>query len=308
MAQLIKLQDYISRYEWDTYRYPTQYIRQKKDQWERLYKIWQQPEMKRTKVDEPVETSKEGILQRWKKRIKRKDIYVESIESVNDETDDEYDSLPSSEKGLKQYFLDRLFDIQMKWATSTVSRVSVVDSKFYHDELLRFLLQRFPDTYFVMYMPIFEIKQAPVESDILLISPLEIEIIHFLEVDKEAVIMAGEERTWTVTRGEDNERVINPLISLKRSEKWIQGILRLHNMEVPVKKTVVSRTNRILYATAPYQTKVVDRLAFEGWLNEKRNLSSPLKKTQLHIVDCLLKQTISNSIRRPEWEPENKES
>ncbi|MFS0751067.1 NERD domain-containing protein [Oceanobacillus sp. 1P07AA] len=308
MAQLIKLQDYISRYEWDIYRYPTQYIRQKNDQWELLYQRWQQPEMEKTKEDEALETHKEGILQKWKKRIKRKDIYVESIESVNNETDVEYDSLPSSETELKQYFLDRLFDIQMKWATSTVSRVSVVDSKFYHDELLRFLLQRFPDTYFIMYMPVFEIKQAPVESDILLISPLEIEIIHFLEVDDEAVIMAGEERTWTVTRGEDNERVINPLISLKRSEKWIQGILRLHNMEVPVKKTVVSRTNRILYATAPYQTKVVDRLAFEGWLNEKRNLSSPLKKTQLHVTECLLKQSISNSIRRPEWETENKES
>ncbi|BAC14253.1 NERD domain-containing protein [Oceanobacillus iheyensis] len=304
MAQLIKLQDYISRYEWDTYRYPTRYIRQKKGQWERLYEIWQQPEMKKSVVEEHEEASKEGIIQRWKKRIKRKDIYVESIESINNQTD-EYESLPGTERELKQYFLDRLFDIQMKWATSTVSRVSIVDSKFYHDELLRFLLQRFPDTYFIMYMPVFEIKQAPVESDILLISPLEIEIIHFIEVDDEAVIMAGEERTWTVTRGEDNERVINPLISLKRSERWIQGILRLHNMEVPIKKTVISRTNRILYATAPYQTKVVDRLDFESWLNEKRNLSSPLKKTQLHVAECLLKHSISHSIRRPEWEAEN---
>ena len=36
MAQLVKLLDYVSRYENDLSRYPTQYIRLKKYQWERM--------------------------------------------------------------------------------------------------------------------------------------------------------------------------------------------------------------------------------------------------------------------------------
>lgn len=41
MAQLIKLQDYISRYEIDLARYPTQFIRLKQNQWERIKYQWQ---------------------------------------------------------------------------------------------------------------------------------------------------------------------------------------------------------------------------------------------------------------------------
>ena len=41
MAQLVKLQDYISRYQIDLARYPTQFIRLKKNQWERVKYQWQ---------------------------------------------------------------------------------------------------------------------------------------------------------------------------------------------------------------------------------------------------------------------------
>ncbi len=40
MAQLVKLYDYISRYEWNTYRYPTQFIRLKQENWKKLYNRW----------------------------------------------------------------------------------------------------------------------------------------------------------------------------------------------------------------------------------------------------------------------------
>ena len=36
MAQLIKLQDYVSRYEQDIYRYPSQFMRLKKQQWDKI--------------------------------------------------------------------------------------------------------------------------------------------------------------------------------------------------------------------------------------------------------------------------------
>lgn len=63
MAQLIKLQDYISRYEWDTYRYPAQYIRQKKEQWERFYSEWLDPSLKE-KVKEEVQPETEEVKEK----------------------------------------------------------------------------------------------------------------------------------------------------------------------------------------------------------------------------------------------------
>jgi len=41
MAQLVKIQDYISRYQIDLARYPTQFVRLKKGQWERIKRQWE---------------------------------------------------------------------------------------------------------------------------------------------------------------------------------------------------------------------------------------------------------------------------
>ena len=41
MAQLVKLLDYVSRYEHDLSRYPTQYIRLKRYQWDRMKVKWE---------------------------------------------------------------------------------------------------------------------------------------------------------------------------------------------------------------------------------------------------------------------------
>ena len=41
MAQLVKLADYISRYENDLTRYPTQFIRLKRYQWKRIKNQWE---------------------------------------------------------------------------------------------------------------------------------------------------------------------------------------------------------------------------------------------------------------------------
>lgn len=194
----------------------------------------------------------------------------------------------------------------MKWASSTVSQVSVVDSNYYNDPLLRFLLQRFPDTYLVMYRPIFEVKQAAVETDIILITPIGVEILSFVELDTDEVIMAGDERTWTITAKNNEEpgRLVNPLISLKRSEKWIERFLKEENIDIPIKKTVISRINRILYATAPYQTEIIDKLSFPEWFQEKRSIHLPLKKRQLSVAESLLRNSLSHSFLRPEWEAE----
>ncbi|WP_368901656.1 nuclease-related domain-containing protein [Oceanobacillus oncorhynchi] len=313
MAQLIKLQDYISRYEWDTYRYPTQYIRQKKEQWEQFHSEWLDPSQKEeTKQEAQPEAEevkeKNSLLQKWKERFIKSPVVVEDLTPDEEivKRNKPLLKLPDTEEELKQVFLDRILEIQMKWASSTVSQVSVVDSNYYNDPLLRFLLQRFPDTYLVMYRPIFEVKQAAVETDIILITPIGVEILSFVELDTDEVIMAGDERTWTITAKNNEEpgRLVNPLISLKRSEKWIERFLKEENIDIPIKKTVISRINRILYATAPYQTEIIDKLSFPEWFKEKRSIHLPLKKRQLSVAESLLRNSLSHSFLRPEWEAE----
>ncbi|RDW15914.1 NERD domain-containing protein [Oceanobacillus chungangensis] len=302
MAQLIKLQDYISRYEWDTYKYPSQYIRLKSDNWQKLYQSWIDPEEEAVESDES--TPK---LQDTKSRFSK----LKNLVRKNKEVEQPLQPmekkksliLPDTEEGLKQFFLNNLFSFQLKWATSTMTHISFVNESYYQDPRLTYLLQRFPDTFLIMYYPIFNLKNAPIESEIILITPVGIEIIYFIEERSEAVIMAGDERTWTIDFKTRVSKVLSPLIALKRTEKVVKSILHSYEIDdFAVRKTVLSRTNAIVYATEPYQTKIIDKDKYNQWFDARRRLSSPLKNRQLKVAELLLRHCKSVSMRRQEWD------
>ncbi|WP_010651424.1 hypothetical protein [Oceanobacillus massiliensis] len=311
IAQLIKLQDYISRYEWNTYRYPTQYIRLKNENWNKLYSVWMNPSLQ--ELAEPSEAELEseqqmGKFSKLKAKLKRKQKEAESYPETDSDSEpeaNEYADLPETEEALKQYFLNKLIGHQMKWATSTVSSTSFVDRNYYSDPLLKYLLQGFPDTYLIMYFPIFAIKKAPIESEILLISPIAIEIVRFLEESPNSVIMAGDERTWSIETGNEQKKILNPIIGLKRTERLVSSILASQSIDFPIKKTILSRTNSIIFNTEPYNTRIAGKKDYADWFKEKRRLTSPLKNIQLKAAEALLKNCQTTSIKRPDWEKDD---
>lgn len=306
IAQLIKLQDYITRYEWDTYRYPTQYIRLKKENWSALYQEWLgEEEVKEDSVlteacYDDLPEKNQSVFKRLKNKFKKPKVTAEILQE--ERLEEKATPLPETEQELKQYFLDNLLNFQMKWATSTVTHKSFVNQKYNQDALLKYLLQGFPDTYLVMYLPIFTIKKAPIETDIILITPVEIEIIHFAEYGEDAMIMASEERTWHIKHAERQRKILNPIISLKRTEKLIKSILAAEEIAFSIKKTVLSRSNQIIFAAEPYHTRIIGKLDYDDWFQEKRGLTSPLKNTQIKTAEALLKHCQTTSVRRPEWE------
>ncbi|SHF80562.1 hypothetical protein [Ornithinibacillus halophilus] len=293
MAQLIKLQDYISRYEWNAFRYPSQYIRFKQENWKKLKYLWANPP-KDEPVTEPITKSK------WKSLFKREEEVKQSEEKPSI-----YNNLPKTEVDLKFYFLDKLLPVQLKWATSTVTEVSFMDKKFERDLQLKYFLQRFPDTYLLMYYPIFRIKEAPIDGEIILISPVGIEIIYVMDEDRRANIYIIDDRSWEIRQGDSTKKILSPVIALKRTEMIIQSILRQKNIDFPVKKVILARNNTITSVVEPYNTTIIDKNRHEDWFTEKRSLVSPLKNTQLKAVEQILLNCQTTSVRRPEWEEDN---
>ncbi|WP_010096200.1 hypothetical protein [Ornithinibacillus scapharcae] len=290
MAQLIKLQNYITRYEWDIYRYPSQFIRLKQDNWKKLQYLWQnQEEMQLPESEE--ETSKKN---KWKFFAKKHQADLAEKPRVED-------NLPNSEKELKRYFLDHLLPFQFKWATSTISNVSFVEKKYYTDKTLQYFLQRFPDTFLLMYYPIFEIRNAPVETEIILITPIGIDIIYLLEETPDTIISATEERSWTFETNNKVTKKLSPIFALKRTEKIVRGILDKYEIDFPIEKIVLSRTNIINFLSEPYKTRIIGKKDYENWFKVKRSLSSPLKSNQLKGAEALLKHCQSTYVKRPEW-------
>lgn len=304
MAQLIKLQDYVSRYEMDVYRYPGQFIRLKRENWEKLHSIWK---MNNEKIPLVLENSledhrKRGIpfLKKWLNR--------HSLDTEDDRDPfDEQPEFPESIRELKHYFLDRIFPFQIKWASSTIRESSIVEKQYYDDPLLKYLLQSFPDIFLIMYYPIFKLKKAPVEAEIIILTPLKIYCVHVVEFEEDVNVIAGGQRVWYIENSRINKKMLSPLISLKRTERIVRSILGAYNIRLPVEKIVLSRFHPIEYHSEPYLTSIVGRDDYESWYSGMKRIRSPLKYIQLKAGEALLKHCQTTAMKRPEWEMEEEE-
>jgi hypothetical protein len=318
MGQLIKLQDYVSRYEQDIYTYPSRFVRLKKQQWERTKVNWEDEGQDASNLTLPIpsdwmeeDTEKPLFLQKLKgifRKNQDEDHPVEQQEESAKSLEDplrfspSFEFKPKTVEELKRQFLDQLYRFQLKWASSTLTEKSDFHTKFYYEEKLKFFLQRFPDTFLVLYQPVFLLKKAPVEVDVILITPTDVWCITFLEEEKSAVFVGSTERFWLKRAQKEEKKVLNPLLSLNRTKKIIQNIFKLHEIDLPIHKLIISRNGYIDYPNAPFDVKFAEGRNFEQWFQSMRTFKSPLKHIQLKGAESLLQYCQTTSMRRLEWE------
>lgn len=329
MAQLIKLQDYISRYEIDLARYPTQFIRLKQNQWERIKYQWQTGETieRWEHIEEEVqEEKKKSFFQKlfpFKKDVPEEE--QEDIEKVtiSNEWATEEDShqeedttlnfepnlvyTPKTLEELKKMFIDQFFHFQMKWASSTLREKSYVDPKFMRDTLLRSMLLTLPDNYLVFYYPILRVKKAPIELDIIIMTPTECLCITVLEQESQAVYIANSERFWLKKDGKNEKKVLSPLIQLNRMEKVVEQIFHQNNIELPIRKVLLTRNGYIDYPGTMYGISFVDKRKFPEWMAQLKHSVSPMKHMQIRGAQAILNTVQTTSFHRDIWNTENKE-
>lgn len=323
MAQLIKMQDYISRYEQDIYRYPTQFARLKKQQWDKLKAAYEAGELDRlysehaeretqVKFDTPREESKgmfkkvKGIFHRTGKQDAKADelLIPNQIENTN-VFSLRFPFRPASLDELKQNFLNQLLRFQMKWGSSTLHEKSFVDQSFFLDERLRFFLQRFPDTFLVLYKPIFLLKNAPVEVDVILLTPVDAWCITFLEAEENAAFIGSGDRFWVrMHHKHPDKKVLNPMLGANRMANIVSRVFELYEVNVPIKKVILSRNGYVDYPEAPNDITILDKRTFPEWFERMRAISSPLKAHQLKGAQALLEYCQTTSSMRPEWDAE----
>jgi len=331
MAQLIKLQDYISRYEIDLARYPTQFIRLKQNQWERIKYQWQTGgaiERWEHIEEEVKEEKKKSLFQKlfpFKKELEAIEEEQEDIEKVSISNDwaveenpyQEDDSTlifepnlvytPKTLEELKKMFIDQFFHFQMKWASSTLREKSYVDPKFMRDTLLRSMLQTLPDNYLVFYYPIIRVKKAPIELDIIIMTPTECLCITVLEQESQAVYIANSERFWLKKVGKYEKKVLSPLIQLNRMEKVVEQIFEHNHIELPIRKVLLTRNGYIDYPGTMYGVSFVDKRKFPEWMGQLARSVSPIKHMQIRGAQAILNTVQTTSFQRDIWNTENKE-
>jgi len=313
MGQLIKLQDYASRYEQNIFHYPSRFVTLKKQQWEKLRYNWENPEAAPVLIQK--DDSKIEVKPHLLNKIKT--LFSRNNDSETLSTDEsmlqtgepaEFDQFTAmvhyaeTVDDLKQQFLNQLFDFQLKWATSTLTEKSIMNKRFFFDEHLRYFLQRFPDTYLVLYRPIFLLKKASIEVESILISPTDVWCITFLEDHDLSVFVGSNQKFWDVRTKNKEKRIVNPLLSANRTEKIVKKLFQLYEIELPIHKVILSRNGFIDYPLPPYDVTLIDKRNYEEWFTSLRRLRSPLKSTQLKGAKALLDYCQTTSIRRQEWE------
>lgn len=326
MAQLVKIQDYISRYQIDLARYPTQFVRLKKSQWDRIKRQWEMGEDisewqhidNETEADTSEEKERFSFIKKiFTGRQKEAAEDVEDIEISNELISSE-DTIPEEETTLtfepkivyapqsihelKRMFIDQFFHFQMKWASSTLREKSYVDPRFMRDSLLRTLLQTLPDNFLLFYYPILQIRKAPIELDVVLMSPTECICITVLEADNQAVYVGGSDRFWMKKVGTKDSKVLNPTINLARMESVLSQLFKEENIDMPIRKVVLTRNGYFDYPGSPYGIRFVDRRNYGEWMEHLRKASSPMKHMQIRAAQAILNTVQTTSFNRDIWQ------
>ncbi|WP_301109164.1 nuclease-related domain-containing protein [Sporosarcina sp.] len=310
MAQLVKLVDYVSRYENDLTRYQTQFIRLKRYQWKRVRNQWEHgDDLFENQTEEEPEDAREDnrwyslLFKKWRKnRDEEIEEEVTADEEEGAETDFAFEAAiserPNSMEKLKKSYQDQLFQFQLKWASSTLYDRSRVDPKYFSDTLLKQLTLRLPDSFLLFYYPIVKVNKAPVELDIILLSPTACYCITALEDERMAAYIGSSDRFWLKKVGEQEIKVLNPTIALNRMEKVVSSFFTAANVELPIKKLIVSRNGYIDYPGTPYETTTIDRKTYEKWIAQLSGNPSPMKHTQFKAAQAILDHAQTTAMSR----------
>ncbi|KHF39679.1 nuclease-related domain-containing protein [Halalkalibacter okhensis] len=300
MAHLVKLEDYISRYQFDLNRYLSQFTRMKKERWYYVKSEWEQLQHDLASTEGGTEDTLEdekgrlfGMLQKvrsWSTHSKNK-LYEEI-----DESDQRVQQMTLEQ--VKEEFLHDLYHAQLRWASSSLLEESRLHPKYKHDDWLQFFAQQLPDNYFLLYKPVFSVKQAPIELDIVIISPTEIFCISMLEGEEHSVFEASSGRFWTEYVNESRTKRLSPLVSLSRMTGVIKPILEEAGHTFPIRNIVVSKNSIIDNKVQGARVEFVDRRAFANWHEKLKKHPSPIKSQQMKVTSLLLSHCHTNATKR----------
>lgn len=332
MAQLVKLQDYISRYQINLKRYPSQFVRLKQIQWERMKKEWETGAEIEQWEHESEELEKKQRNPFFKKvfsfSLKKKDEAFEQEEleqndelldesslshSLTDEEDmpEEIMTLdfepnilyrPQTAEELKRMYVDQLFHFQLKWASSTLREKSYVEPRYQRDSLLRTLTQNLPDSYLLFYYPILQLKKAPIEMGVILLTPTSCLCIQVLEEEERASFIGSGDRFWLKKVGTSDKKMLSPLISLNRMESILKQLFTNDQIDIPIHKIVLSRNGYIDYPGSAYGVQFIDKRKFPEWFSHLKKNPSPMKHMQFKAAQSILNTVQTTSFHRTNWD------
>lgn len=159
----------------------------------------------------------------------------------------------------------------------------------------------------MFYYPVLKLKKAPIELEIIIMTPTECLIVKLLEHEDQAVYVADGDRFWTKKVGKFEKKVLNPMIELNRSETIVKQLMHMDEVDIPVRKVLLSRNGYIDYPGSAYGAQIIDKRNFIDWYMALRRSSSPMKHMQMKASQAILRHAETTSFNRDIWQTEQPE-
>ncbi|WP_252313588.1 hypothetical protein [Sinobaca sp. H24] len=147
----------------------------------------------------------------------------------------------------------------------------------------------------MLFRPVFHIKSAPVELDIIVITPTEIICMFLLEGKMNSVFDTSTGRFWNEYAEGTITKTLNPAIPMQRMTSMAATIMEADGIELPIKKEIIapgSIIDRKGYAGA---AELIDKQTLPAWLEAKKRNPSPVKRAQIQAAEALFKHTLTQS-------------
>jgi hypothetical protein len=293
MAHLVKIHDYVSRYEKNLYHYQSQFIRLKKKRREEKLAAEDHEHFieEETAVKQLPEQNKKRLFNRWFNKPKQKQNLIE--EEKKEPSFPLYKVKTAREK--MEEYREELFSFQLKWASSTVNELSELDPSILDHKLLRYLAEEVPDNYFVFYKPVIHYISAPVELEIIVVGPADVWLTVWL--DQEGIWKEESKRFWQNSELA-GKRYISPHIAMQRMEQAVSQLMLPFAGQLSLKKAVIAKDAFIDEDDDWRRTMYIDKRLFPGWLESIKREPAPVKSQQLKFVSELLSHCVTNSLYR----------
>ncbi|WP_348775009.1 hypothetical protein [Psychrobacillus sp. NEAU-3TGS] len=137
--------------------------------------------------------------------------------------------------------------------------------------------------------------------------PTEIVCIVMLEGQNLDAFIGSGDRFWIRKSGKEEKKVLSPMININRMESILLQVFKKEEIDLPIRKVILSRNGYIDYPGSSYNVQFVDSRTYGEWFLSLKNSPSPMKHMQFKAAQAILNLVQTTSYSRSSWDLDSEE-
>lgn len=260
MAQLVKIEQCVSRYQTDFMRYANRFI--------------------------------------WLKKRREAEWLLRKTRSEAERNGARLFTEPAAAEKRDPDFYSWLYAMQLDWASSTSDSFSALPQNMQRQDWLKDCLQQVNDLVFFFYQPILVTQSAEVQLNSLILTNDTVWCLTPLHGESYSVFQEENGRRWREIINGGSRTHLNPLIALQRTRRIMSAFLSAHQLDMKVKMVVLAPDSFIEFVPDQFDLELIDRRRKKDWYQQLSRQSLLFKRCQTDAAEQLLEHVKTDASAR----------